>query len=724
MASHKSIRIQLLKLEQNSPQKSEDETMYKFELNLFPDAHSRVCNTAACNKAGKRILSNMDTKTNACHDFYKFACGNYKSNEVLSNEKWRIDVNSELSDRVDEQLRHSIEKEITSNDPEFMQKLHVFFLTCTDEENINDRSNKDLYAIIKKHGGWPVLDMSWNERSFDWKKIVYEFHKSGLVYDFFLNVKMVKIESKRTIQLDETLTLFPAAVLSNGFNDNRVSAYLDFMINLVKTLSKSLNIQIQYDHIAENLRDMLNFEIKLAKVRQAARKNPTANSPTTYFTISKLHDICPGDQIPWQEYLTEILEPSKALEMSDTVLISSPSFIGPYCNLLRGTEKRSLANYAFWRLLLSLVDHLDSRIKNLAGDFMKTVLKINDSQRTVRWKKCLGLVKQHMHLATSAVYLKKRFDMKLRDRVAELNQFVRESTKRTLARVDWVGSHTKYKAVEKLNTITWSVGYPDEFQDDRKVNQFYEDLNIKSGMSWLDMVQNINRFKWRNDIKSPGKLDWTGPFSDVTKINAYYIQYDNSLRIPAAILQGSYYNTEHPHYMNFAGLGFTVGHEMMHALDEVGQMYDKFGNRNNWWDYQSKHDYSGRMQCLINQYNSKRSSKDVWIDPRKSSREDFADNTGLRQAYLAYKEWLSKHPDELLLNGLTDYKPSQLFWIAFANTRCTVQKELSKNIASTIKHSPNRLRVLIPLMNIPEFSQDFHCSINSPMNPQKKCIFW
>ena len=39
-------------------------------------------------------------------------------------------------------------------------------------------------------------------------------------------------------------------------------------------------------------------------------------------------------------------------------------------------------------------------------------------------------------------------------------------------------------------------------------------------------------------------------------------------------------------------------------------------------------------------------------------------------------------------------------------------------------HSPGRYRTKGVIMNSPEFSADFGCKLDSPMNPRRKCSVW
>ena len=61
--------------------------------------------------------------------------------------------------------------------------------------------------------------------------------------------------------------------------------------------------------------------------------------------------------------------------------------------------------------------------------------------------------------------------------------------------------------------------------------------------------------------------------------NAYYVPLMNEMRFPAAFLQGIYYNSQRPQYLNFGGIGSLVGHEMTHGFDRQGRNFDHKGRR-------------------------------------------------------------------------------------------------------------------------------------------------
>lgn len=104
--------------------------------------------------------------------------------------------------------------------------------------------------------------------------------------------------------------------------------------------------------------------------------------------------------------------------------------------------------------------------------------------------------------------------------------------------------------------------------------------------------------------------------------------------------------------------------------------------------------------------------------------ENIADNGGIKEAYYAYLRWTERNHVEPHLPGLS-YSPRQMFWLSAAQTWCTKYRiQAMRQRITTGVHSLGQFRVLGPLSNMREFSEDFNCPLGSPMNPVHKCQVW
>lgn len=195
--------------------------------------------------------------------------------------------------------------------------------------------------------------------------------------------------------------------------------------------------------------------------------------------------------------------------------------------------------------------------------------------------------------------------------------------------------------------------------------------------------------------------------------------------IPAGIFQDHFFAKDRPKYLNYAAIGFVIGHEITHGYDDLGSRFDMYGNLNNWWQNTTKETYLQRTKCIIQQYSRyKDPNIGIPLNGVTTLGENIADNGGIKIAYRAYKNWLSNNRKEAKLFGL-DYTPEQLFWINNAQTWCSVyRKETLSSLFKVGTLTPGKYRVLGYLQNSLEFSQDFKCPVGSFMNPYNKCTVW
>jgi predicted metalloendopeptidase len=211
--------------------------------------------------------------------------------------------------------------------------------------------------------------------------------------------------------------------------------------------------------------------------------------------------------------------------------------------------------------------------------------------------------------------------------------------KRIMKRNTWLTNETKLYALKKLDHLELTIARPKKLREDPLLD--YEPKDAWYNMSLIG--------KWRKDkyIKLQGKeivdvplIDWkqfklVGTQAYV--VNAYYEMNKNKIFVPLAIMQHPFINLdERGLEYNLARIGYTLGHEMSHALDNTGSKYDYKGNLHNWWKPSDRKKYDEIVKNIIKQYETFASYDGVKFNAELTVGEDMADISGMAicQEYL------------------------------------------------------------------------------------------
>ena len=681
-----------------------------------------TCNTPGCVKAASKIITNLNPKLDPCTDFYEFACGGFIRETIIPDDKMEVSPFTEAGDTLEQQLRALYESPITKDDIRPFVLLKTFYQSCMNVSAIEVNGLMPINDFIKKLGGFPIVEnMNWNENSFDWQQSMYIFRRSGLNYNKFIKLDILpdmKNSSRILLYIDQPELDINKENILLGTEDETVEAYSELLVDLAVLMGADKSFA-KYE-----VKNLIDFLQKLANVSQSDEERRDRASLYNPMTVNELQQKYPT--IYWLEYLNNILIlPESRVTSKTEVSVHSPQFIGAIDGILQHTSKRVLANYLIFDAIRSFELFMPDAIRNREQQY--TAVVTGAQARESRWSECVSKTTSSFDIASSSMYVRKHFDPESKKTAEIMVDDIRNEFIEILKQTDWMDGKTKETAIKKAKAIKPHIGYADELLDNSKINGHYSALTLIPG-SCIDHVRNITLFDRNLEIELLSRKfdpsDWRARYA-ATEINAAYAGYENSIQIPAAILQNVFYNKERLQALNYGGIGYFIGHEITHGFDDQGRKLNIDGNLEDWWAEDTNNAFLKKAKCIIEQYSNYTAPEvNIPINGELTQGENIADNGGIKEAYLAYNAWVKRNGPEQKLPGLK-YTPKQLFWISVANCWCTKERvEYLSSALATDEHSPARFRIIGPLSNFEDFATDFNCPLGTRMNPKHKCKVW
>lgn len=374
------------------------------------------------------------------------------------------------------------------------------------------------------------------------------------------------------------------------------------------------------------------------------------------------------------------------------------------------------------------MSYMTEEVEQVGLKFAKKLT--GQSAKPPRWKKCVRTASGSLSSAVGSLYVNKHFDEASKATALDMVEDIKNEFDVILQEIDWMDDGTKEKAKEKAEAMVEHIGYPPELLDIKKLTDLYDGLELSSedflgnGLNMTVFSMNYSFGKLREKVN---KTDWVR-HGNPAVVNAFYSPLENSIQFPAGILQGVFFNSKRPKYMNYGAIGWVIGHEITHGFDDQGRQFDKEGNLVNWWHPDTSSRYLNKAKCIIQQYSNYSFPQldNLPLNGVNTQGENIADNGGIKEAYRAYNSWAIKHGEEPRLPGL-DFSPQQMFWISGANVWCSKSRPQALKLSVvTGTHSPDQFRVQGAFSNMEGFARDFNCPVGSKMNPveKSKCKVW
>ena len=226
-----------------------------------------------------------------------------------------------------------------------------------------------------------------------------------------------------------------------------------------------------------------------------------------------------------------------------------------------------------------------------------------------------------------------------------------------IERNTWLSPSTKKSALEKLKKLEVQIGSPKHIRNDVILDYVEDD-------PWYNM-QTLAEWRLKEFIKLDGtekkidipEIDWNAfklVGTQAYMVNAYYRPTSNSIYVPLAYIQKPFIDMDQRGIeYNLAYMGYTLGHELSHSLDDMGSKFDADGNMNNWWTDHDRKIFNNKIKDVVKQYEDAAKKDNIKFDAEIGVGEDLADISGLALAeeYLFYFQLL--HKDIPLIKNLS-----------------------------------------------------------------------
>ena len=283
----------------------------------------------------------------------------------------------------------------------------------------------------------------------------------------------------------------------------------------------------------------------------------------------------------------------------------------------------------------------------------------------------------------------------------------------------WLSPKTKVHALKKLEHIDFMIGAPEKLRNDPLLDYTKDD-------PWENM-QMIFEWRTKEYIKLNDKpiidipeVNWKifkVEGSQAYVVNAYYMPIFNQVYIPLAYLQNPFLDLQDTGIeYNLAFLGFTIGHELCHCLDDMGSKYDHEGNLKNWWTPHDKKVYKQKIKNINEQYIKFMGYDGIKADVSLYIGENMADIGGLALCsdYLVLYHTLKRNVEGIAITFLS----FKLFYNFYAvQMRQKIHDEAFDIQLKTNPHPLDKYRCNCPLARLQMFRKLY-------MIKQKDKMYW
>ncbi len=311
-----------------------------------------------------------------------------------------------------------------------------------------------------------------------------------------------------------------------------------------------------------------------------------------------------------------LLEAFGVLGEVHEIVVIDVKQIRRFNDLLTEENLQTLKDYSLLCLLSDYSDLLPGNYSKAKNDKLTTDKSVE--------KEALDTVKALLTEEVGELYARRYCKQEQITAAEKLEKRLVQSC-RELINSSTLSDDGKKKLNKKLDTLIFMTGYNKEYKSPCVI------LPAEMGVGLIGNAANVFRQRQNQEIEmlnaKPDRRLWKLPCQDV---DAVYSHIMNTITVPAAMLDESFFTGDGDGVSDLGQLGATLAHEINHAFDATGYCYDENGIYNEQWlSQEDRERFEALKEKTITAYNGYRIIEVYPVNGEQTLAENMADVGGL-----------------------------------------------------------------------------------------------
>lgn len=624
-------------------------------------------------------------------DLYEAVNGEWLKTAKIPDDKPATGGFNDLVDEIDKQLMDDFDAYATgkekSDDSRFNEMIKLYRLAKKFDwrKKVGPQPLKRMLASVENLN-------SYEDYQSQWKNWILAGMPSPISFDIDADMKNATVYA--------LFASSPSLILPDkSYYEAEKKAQHDQLLQLWSSMVEALMDKLGYskEEAKKIIDDAIKFDALLTPNVKSAEEAADYSKMYNPQTVAELASAT--DQLDIAAIIKQLVgeEPEK-------VIVTEPEYFKAQNKILQGNFEL-FKNWALIRVIRENASYLDDEMREINGRYGRA---LSGSKKPVSQRKFAFYLARDMFSQVAGDYYgKKYFGPQAKADVHHMVEQMIKVYKGRLTNNQWLSKDTRDKAILKLDKLGIQVGYPDKIPalyDQFKVD---EEESLIANLNQLTVTANKELFsRWNKPVD---RMRWE---MSAATVNAYYHPFKNIIVFPAAILQAPFYSLKQSSSQNYGGIGAVIAHEISHAFDNNGSLFDEFGNLNNWWTDEDSAHFKQLAQKMIEEFDGIPFAGQK-VNGKLTVSENIADAGGLSCALEAAKTEADFNAQEFFINWAT-------IW------RMKATEQYMQLLLSIDVHAPQKLRANIQAENLDDFYTAFDIKPGNEMYraPEDRVHIW